>query len=158
MLRHDVPVRPALDKLAHQHGFDFHVIDNEMYWDERRAYRFTLRQIEEQIEQPTAELHQMCLDVVDRAVNDQQMMEQLAIPPLYWDAIAQSWHQRDPSLYGRMDFVWCGQAPVKLLEYNAIRQLHCMSRPIFSGCGWKMHATTALFRVMQISIIPFRNG
>jgi glutathionylspermidine synthase len=119
MLRHDVPVRPALDKLAHQHGFDFHVIDNEMYWDERRAYRFTLRQIEEQIEQPTAELHQMCLDVVDRAVHDQQMMEQLAIPPLYWDAIAQSWHQRDPSLYGRMDFVWCGQAPVKLLEYNA---------------------------------------
>ncbi len=119
MLRHDVPVRPGLDKLAHQHGFDFHIIDNEMYWDERRAYRFTLRQIEEQIEQPTAELHQMCLDVVDRAVNDQQMMEQLAIPPLYWDAIAQSWHHRDPSLYGRMDFVWCGQAPVKLLEYNA---------------------------------------
>ncbi len=26
----------------------------------------------------------------------------------------------DPSLYGRMDFVWCGaDAPLKLLEYNA---------------------------------------
>ncbi|MGK3451479.1 glutathionylspermidine synthase family protein, partial [Escherichia coli] len=41
------------------------------------------------------------------------------IPPLYWDVIAESWRARDPSLYGRMDFAWCGNAPVKLLEYNA---------------------------------------
>lgn len=33
--------------------------------------------------------------------------------------IAESWRARDPSLYGRMDFAWCGNAPVKLLEYNA---------------------------------------
>ena len=68
MLRHDVPVRPGLDKIAHDHGFHFHIIDDEIYWDESRAYRFTLQQIEERIEKPTAELHQMCLDVVDRAV------------------------------------------------------------------------------------------
>lgn len=49
MLRHNVPVRRDLDKIACDHGFDFHVIDNEIYWDESRAYRFTLRQIEEQI-------------------------------------------------------------------------------------------------------------
>lgn len=119
MLRHNVPVRPGLDKIAEDHGFDFHIIDDEVYWDESRAYRFTLRQIEEQIEKPTAELHQMCLDIVGRAVKDEQIMEQLAIPPLYWDAIAQSWRDGDPSLYGRMDFVWCGNGPVKLLEYNA---------------------------------------
>lgn len=78
----------------------------------RRAYRFTLRQIEEQIEKPTAELHQMCLEVVDRAVKDEEILTQLAIPPLYWDVIAESWRARDPSLYGRMDFAWCGNAPV----------------------------------------------
>ncbi len=50
MLRHNVPIRRDLDKIACDHGFDFHVIDNEIYWDESRAYRFTLRQIEEQIE------------------------------------------------------------------------------------------------------------
>lgn len=119
MLRHTVPVRPNLDRIAHEHGFDFHIIDDEIYWDESRAYRFTLRQIEEQIEKPTAELHQMCLEVVDRALKSESVMEQLAIPPLYWDAIAESWRNNDPSLYGRMDFVWTGKGPVKLLEYNA---------------------------------------
>ena len=78
MLRHDVPVRQDLDRIAYDHGFDFHIIDNEIYWDESRAYRFTLRQVEEQIEKPTAELHQMCLGVVERAVNDEQVMQQLA--------------------------------------------------------------------------------
>ena len=119
MLRHNVPVRRDLDRIAADNGFDFHIIDNEIYWDESRAYRFNLRQIEEQIEKPTAELHQMCLEVVDRAVKDEEILTQLAIPPLYWDVIAESWRARDPSLYGRMDFAWCGNAPVKLLEYNA---------------------------------------
>lgn len=119
MLRHDVPVRPDLDRIAQDHGFNFHIIDNEIYWDESRAYRFTLRQIEEQIQKPTADLHQMCLEVVDRAIKDDAMLTQLAIPPLYWDAIAESWRNKAPSLYGRMDFVWTGNGPVKLLEYNA---------------------------------------
>ncbi|WP_435951874.1 glutathionylspermidine synthase family protein [Dryocola sp. BD626] len=119
MLRRKLPVRPNLDAIAKLHGFDFHIIDDEIYWDESRAYCFTLRQIEEQIEKPTAELHQMCLDIVDRAVRSEAMMERLAIPPLYWDVIAESWRQKDPSLYGRMDFVWTGPGPVKLLEYNA---------------------------------------
>ena len=48
MLRHNVPVRRDLDQIAADNGFDFHIIDNEIYWDESRAYRFTLRQIEEQ--------------------------------------------------------------------------------------------------------------
>lgn len=119
MLRHNVRVRPNLDLIARDHGFNFHIIDDEIYWDESRAYCFTLRQIEEQIEKPTAELHQMCLDVVERAVKDDALLTQLAIPPLYWDVIAESWRNNDPSLYGRMDFVWTGKGPVKLLEYNA---------------------------------------
>lgn len=120
MLRHSVPVRPNLDRIAAVQDFDFYIIDNEIYWDESRAYRFTLKQIEEQIEDPTAELHQMCLEVVDHAVKDEQIMAQLEIPELFWDVIAESWRARDPSLYGRMDFAWCGNnMPVKLLEYNA---------------------------------------
>ncbi|MFP1529082.1 glutathionylspermidine synthase family protein [Escherichia coli] len=51
-----------------------------MYWDESRAYRFTLRQIEEQIEKPTAELHQMCLEVVERAVKDEEIPDATGDP------------------------------------------------------------------------------
>lgn len=39
MLRHNVPVRRDLDQIAANNGFDFHIIDNEIYWDESRAYR-----------------------------------------------------------------------------------------------------------------------
>lgn len=34
MLRHNVPVRRDLDQIAANNGFDFHIIDNEIYWDE----------------------------------------------------------------------------------------------------------------------------
>ncbi len=36
----------------------------------------------------------MCLEVVDRAVKDEEILTQLAIPLLYWDAIAESWRTR----------------------------------------------------------------
>ena len=43
---------------AVQAGFDFHTIDGEPYWDESAYYAFTLAQIEEQLEAPTAELRE----------------------------------------------------------------------------------------------------
>ncbi len=118
MLRHNVPVRRDLDKIACDHGFDFlHVIDNEIYWDESRAYRFTLRQIRRTDRKPTAELlHQMCLEVVERAVRDEQIMQQLAIPPLYWDVIAESWRSRDPSRLRADDFVCAAKHPLNCWE------------------------------------------
>lgn len=158
MLRHNVPVRRDLDQIAADNGFDFHIIDNEIYWDESRAYRFTLRQIEEQIEKPTAELHQMCLEVVDRAVKDEEILTQLAIPPLYWDVIAESWRARDPSLYGRMDFAWCGNAPVKLLEYNADTPTSLYESAYFQWLWLEDARAAALFRAMPISTMPFRSA
>ncbi len=144
MLRHNVPVRRDLDQIAADNGFDFHIIDNEIYWDESRAYRFTLRQIEEQIEKPTAELHQMCLEVVDRAVKDEEILTQLAIPPLYWDVIAESWRARDPSLYGRMDFalVWqcAGEAAGVQRRYaNFIVRVGLFPVAVAGGCPAQRH-------------------
>ncbi|CDL84034.1 conserved hypothetical protein [Xenorhabdus szentirmaii DSM 16338] len=119
MLRLPCQPRHNLDAIAAHYGFNFHTINNEIYWDESRAYRFTLNQIEQNIEEPTVELHQMCLDLVDRVAGDEALLDLLEIPQLYWETIAESWRRREPSLYGRMDFVWGGQGPVKLLEYNA---------------------------------------
>ena len=119
MLRVPSAERPNWQGQATSLGFHFHTIDGEPYWDERAHYRFTVRQIEEDIEKPTAELEAMCLEVVDRACRDEALLLELKIPEAYWDFVANSWRLRDPALYGRMDFAYDGHGPAKLYEYNA---------------------------------------
>lgn len=99
-------------------GFRFHTIDGARYWDERAYYAFTLRQIEHDIEDPSAELHQMALALLDDVVASEEMMARLAIPEPFRDWIADSWRQRDPYLYGRLDFAYDGHGPAKLYELN----------------------------------------
>ncbi|WP_411852509.1 glutathionylspermidine synthase family protein [Stenotrophomonas sp. LGBM10] len=103
---------------AEESGFAFHTIDGLPYWDESAYYAFTLRQIEQDIEDPSAELHAMAMDLVDEVVGSQQLMDQLAIPPAFRDWIADSWRRREPHLYGRLDFAYDGTGPAKLYELN----------------------------------------
>ncbi|WP_417793545.1 glutathionylspermidine synthase family protein [Terasakiella pusilla] len=119
MIRISIQERENWQELAKEVGFQFHTIDGEKYWDESACYRFTLEQIEQDIEDPTAELEQMCFQAVDRVVNDESLMEKLAIPQPYWDYVRSSWQNRERNLYGRMDFSYDGKSPAKLLEYNA---------------------------------------
>lgn len=91
----------------------------EPYWDESHAYEFSLAQVEQDIEAPTQELHQMCLEVVDRVVKSEALLHALHIPSVLWDFVAQSWRQREMSLYGRFDLRYDGKSPAKLYEYNA---------------------------------------
>jgi glutathionylspermidine synthase len=100
-------------------GFVFHTIDGERYWDERAYYGFTLKEIERDIEAPTAELEAMCQELVERAVADERILLRLAIPERFWTYIAASWKRGDPSLYGRFDLCYDGRGAAKLLEYNA---------------------------------------
>jgi hypothetical protein len=65
-------------------GFVFHTIDGERYWDERAYYGFTLKEIERDIEAPTAELEAMCQELVERAVADERILLRLAIPERFW--------------------------------------------------------------------------
>lgn len=119
MFRIAVEERSDWKKLAEEVGFRFHTIDGEPYWDESACYRFSLDQIENDIEDPSAELEQMCFQVVDRVVQDESLLQKLAIPQFYWDYVRQSWLNREKNLYGRMDFSYDGKSPAKLLEYNA---------------------------------------
>ena len=85
----------------------------------------------------------MCLEVVDRAVKRRDP-DATGDPPLYWDVIAESWRARDPSLYGRMDFGPCGNAPVKLLGTTPIRQPRWVLIGLFpvvvaGGCPAQRH-------------------
>ncbi|KQO88414.1 hypothetical protein ASF33_22945 [Methylobacterium sp. Leaf92] len=111
--------RPGWREIARDAGFAFHTIDGEPYWDESHAYAFTLAEIEDDIEGPSAELHALCLDFAAEAVADERILTSLAIPEPVWDTVRASRHQRDPSLYGRLDFSYGGTGPAKLLEYNA---------------------------------------
>lgn len=104
---------------AEEFGFLFHTIDGAPYWDETACYRFSLRQIEHDIEAPSAEIEAMCFEVVERAVGDAELLERLAIPAPFWDVVRESWRTRARNLYGRLDFAYGGQGPAKLLEYNA---------------------------------------
>lgn len=119
MQRIPIPPRPDLHERARKAGFDFATIDGEIYWDERVYYAFTLRQIEDHLEDPSNELSALCQELVARAVADERMLERLAIPRHAWDLIAESWRRGDRSLYGRFDLAYDGEGPAKLLEYNA---------------------------------------
>ena len=119
MLRRPIPPRANWQQLAREFGFHFHTMYGQPYWDESAYYQFSLKQIEEDIETPTEELHQMCLHVVDQVCRDEALLRKFAIPEAYWQAIADDWLKQSPSLYSRLDLIYDGKMPAKLLENNA---------------------------------------
>ena len=119
MFRIPIQQRANWQRKAADFGFKFHTMHGEPYWDESAYYQFTLQQIENDIEQPTADIHQMCLAVVERVVNDEALLKRFQIPEGFWQPITDSWKNRDPSLYSRLDFSYDGSGPAKLYENNA---------------------------------------
>jgi glutathionylspermidine synthase len=119
MLRRPIAPRADWRRTAEAHGFAFHSPGGTVYWDESHCYAFTLAEIETELEAPAAELEEMCLDLVARAVGDDEMLSRLRIPERYWSFVAASWRNRERHLYGRMDFAFSGSGPAKLYEYNA---------------------------------------
>lgn len=115
-----IPITPRDDwrEQAELLGFAFHTIDGAAYWDERAYYSFTLREVEEDIETATQAVHDLSMQLVDEVVQSEQLFERLAIPRGHWDWIRDSWKNRDPHLYGRMDLAYGGNGPAKLLELN----------------------------------------
>ena len=119
MFRMPCQPRKGWQHLANEFGFHFHTMYGEPYWDESAYYQFTLAQIENDIEDPTAELHQMCLAVTEDVVNSEELLTRFRIPEQHWDLVRNSWQERAPSLYSRLDLVYNGKGPAKLLENNA---------------------------------------
>jgi len=87
------------------------------YWDESVYYSFDLDEIlliEAQVEL----LHSMCFDAIEHIIATERFKD-FAIPEFCWQPIIDSWHRRDPHLYGRFDLRYDGNGSAKLLEYNA---------------------------------------
>jgi glutathionylspermidine synthase len=135
--------RPDWQATAEHYGFHFHTIDGAPYWDESAYYAFTLEQIERDIEAPTEELHQLAMSLIDEIIASEDLMTKLAIPVRYWDWIADSWRQRQPHVYGRMDLVYDGNAPAKLYE--------------LSGSGWRNSNGVAFFQRLPINSTSCRS-
>lgn len=119
MQKISLPERPDWRDRAQELGFTFADMDGEPYWDETSAYRFSMQQIEQDIEDPATELHQMCREAVALAVTSEEWLERLDIPRPHWDLIERSWAHGEPELYGRFDLAYDGDGPAKMLEYNA---------------------------------------
>lgn len=148
MQRITCPERDDWRATAESCGFAFHTIDGERYWDERAYYAFSLGEIEHKIEAPTAELDAMCLELVARAIGDEEYLRRLKIPEAYWPLISESWHKDEPSLYGRLDLCFDGKNPAKLLEYNADTPTSIFEAAVFQ---W-----TWLEQAIERNIIPRR--
>jgi len=118
MKRISVAERANWRAYAEEVGFNFHTFDGEPYWDETAYYQFSLQQIEDDLEAPTEELHQMTMDMVGDITRSEEMLTQLNIPRDYWSYIWNSWNKGEPHLYGRFDLVYDGTGPAKLLELN----------------------------------------
>jgi glutathionylspermidine synthase len=146
MRRIACPERDDWRTTADACGFDFHTIDGERYWDERAYYAFTLDEIERQIEGPTGEIDAMCLELVGRALRDEEYLRALKIPQAYWPLISDSWHRNEASLYGRLDLSFDGRGPAKLLEYNADTPTSIFEAAVFQ---W-----TWLEQAIERQIIP----
>ena len=118
MKRIAVAPRPGWKATAEHFGFNFHTFDGEPYWDESAYYQFSLRQIEDDLEEPTRVLHELCMALVAEVVESDALLDRLAIPTAYHELIRRSWRDGHPHFYGRMDLCYDGSGPAKLLEAN----------------------------------------
>lgn len=114
-----LPERPEWREHAREVGFTFADMHGEPYWEETSAYQFTLRQIEDDIEDPSTDLHAMCREAAAEIIASEQLLEKLGIPAEHRDLVAESWRRGEPEIYGRFDLAYDGTGPAKLLEYNA---------------------------------------
>ncbi len=91
--------------------------DGRIYWVEDACYVFTPAEIERL--HAAAEAVLACVNAAVTRAFEQEGLNRLALPIALQPAAMRSWARRDPSLYGRFDFVFDADGAPKLLEFNA---------------------------------------
>lgn len=125
--------RPGWQAQMEALGFGYHSIDGT-YWDESRCYRFSSAQIDV-LDDAVAELHRCALAAAEHVVAHGRM-DEFAIPRAWQPLVGASLReaQRDGtaafSLFGRMDLVYDGREPPRLLEYNADTPTACLEASV----------------------------
>ena len=111
MHRQLIPPRLDYQKKLEEIGLSFHGWDN--YWCEDVAYVFSASEIDE-IEEATLTLHRMCLSAVAYVI-EHDLLDRFKIHRAFHPLIKQSFREKEPSLYGRVDLAYDG-CPVVLDE------------------------------------------
>lgn len=114
MRRIPINPRPNWEQKILDQGFLFYKDDS--YYNESAVYEFTSHEVAV-IEQATAEIYAMCLQVADYVIKN-KLWSEFFIPEQYAALIEWSWNTRQPSLYGRFDLAF-NNGKIKLLEFNA---------------------------------------
>ncbi len=120
MIRKNFPMRPNWLERCNAVGFDFCTLpssDGSQYWSEGVGYELTLAQVDH-LDDSTAELHAMCVDVVREIIRSGDYPRGYAFSDGLKSLIEQSYKRGDKHLYGRFDLAYDGRS-VKMLEYNA---------------------------------------
>ncbi|MEM7250051.1 MAG: glutathionylspermidine synthase family protein [Pseudomonadota bacterium] len=123
MRRVPIASRPEARQRLEAAGCHFAEMYGEPYmWETLpapHAYELTGDDVDA-IDAATRSLHDVALEVADRAATDEASLARLSIPAHYRDAVVQSWGRGDAALYQRMDLALDERdGQWKLLEYNA---------------------------------------
>ena len=77
MQRIPVTERPNLSALAVEHEFEYTPGEGISGWDESAYYQFSQDQIENDIVKPAEDLEELCFQVVERAVGNEEVLDRL---------------------------------------------------------------------------------
>ena len=135
--------RPGWERTVERQGVVYHHwrdgADLRQYWDESACYVLTPAEAE-QLRTATDDLHRMCLTAVDHVVREGRLGEfGFAPDDPTAGAIARSWREGEPSLYGRFDLVYDGTGPPRMLEYNADTPT-CLLEAAVASAQWAADA------------------
>ena len=135
MQRIACPERDDWHQTAEACGFDFHTIDGARYWDERGYYAFTLEEIERKSRRRRPRSTPMCLELVGRAVHDEDFFKRLQIPETHLaaDPGELGARRQEPLRPARPRLRRTGYG--KALNTMPIRRLRSSSRRCFNGPG-----------------------
>lgn len=126
MKRIAIEPRPDWQQKVEAEGLTFHSPKIETgdlaestynYWDESACYQFTAAEVDT-LEAAANELQTMCLAAAQHILDTKRYAD-LQIPEAAIPLIEWAWNEEPPALYGRFDFMYNGDGPPKLLEYNA---------------------------------------
>jgi glutathionylspermidine synthase len=146
-------VRPAWETQVRSDGLvylDTETPDGEIikYWREGPYYEFDADEVAE-LDQHVRTIFEMCVAAGDHLVAHPETMRKMGIPEAAFAAIARSWEDEPPSVYGRFDLRYAGRSELaeadpslripKLLEFNADTPTSLLESAVIQ---WRWHEFT----------------